>query len=361
MGSEKKLWLVVIILLVEIKVQHCVGNPIVPCLFIFGDSLSDCGNNNKLPTLARANFLPYGIDFPGGPTGRFTNGKTAIDFITEDLGFSHLMPPYANTSGFDVVEGVNYASGAGGIRKETGTHAGPDMNLELQINNHKVIISQIAAKLGGPDKAQQHLNKCLYYINIGSNDYINNYFLRNTYSTSRTYTPEQYAEALVQQYSQQIRVLHQTGARKFSINGLGLVGCIPQAITLRGKIGSSTCVEEDNKAVLIFDDKLRILVDQLNKDLTDSKFVFVDQAMIKSENYPMLKGMKGMTNRCCKVNEKTGQCNPLEVPCNNRDLHIFWDSFHPTEAVHKLMAKSAFYSSITKITFPMDISSLVKM
>lgn len=83
---------------------------------------------------------------------------------------------------------------------------GPDISLELQVSNHKGIISKIAGSLGGPDKAQQHLNKCLYYMNIGSNDYINNYFLPNYYPTSRTYTPEQYAEALIQQYSLQIRV-----------------------------------------------------------------------------------------------------------------------------------------------------------
>lgn len=52
----------------------------VPCYFIFGDSLVDNGNNNQLQSLARADYLPYGIDF-GGPTGRFSNGKTTVDVI----------------------------------------------------------------------------------------------------------------------------------------------------------------------------------------------------------------------------------------------------------------------------------------
>jgi len=38
------------------------------------------------------------------------------------LGFDHFIPPYANTLGADIVQGVNYASGAAGIRNETGTH-----------------------------------------------------------------------------------------------------------------------------------------------------------------------------------------------------------------------------------------------
>jgi hypothetical protein len=55
----------------------------VPCYFIFGDSLVDNGNNNQLNSLAKANYLPYGIDFDGGPTGRFSNGKTTVDVIGE--------------------------------------------------------------------------------------------------------------------------------------------------------------------------------------------------------------------------------------------------------------------------------------
>ena len=58
-----------------------VGEPQVPCYFIFGDSLVDSGNNNKLATAAKANYRPYGIDFPQGVTGRFTNGRTLADII----------------------------------------------------------------------------------------------------------------------------------------------------------------------------------------------------------------------------------------------------------------------------------------
>ncbi|OIW20186.1 hypothetical protein TanjilG_06587 [Lupinus angustifolius] len=179
---------------------------------------------------------------------------------------------------------------------------GAHISLGLQLENHRVIVTQIASKLGGLKKAKEYLSKCLYYVNIGSNDYLNNYFLPEYYPTSTIYTPEQYAEALIDELILNLQVLHQIGARKFSLNGLGLVGCIPQAITLRGKNGSSTCVEEDNKAVLLFDDKLRSLVDKLNKEFIDSKFVFVDQAMIKSENYPMLKEIY-------KLNIKFDQCD----------------------------------------------------
>ena len=76
------MWGLVTVLLLVSYLQNCVhGEPEVPCYFIFGDSLSDSGNNNKLVTLGRANFPPNGIDFPNGPTGRFCNGRTIVDVL----------------------------------------------------------------------------------------------------------------------------------------------------------------------------------------------------------------------------------------------------------------------------------------
>lgn len=61
------------------------GSPQVPAFFVFGDSIVDDGNNNYLNSIAKANYLPYGVDFDGGPSGRFCNGKTIIDFLGSRL------------------------------------------------------------------------------------------------------------------------------------------------------------------------------------------------------------------------------------------------------------------------------------
>lgn len=56
--------------------------PLVPALFVIGDSSVDAGTNNYLPTLARADHLPYGRDFDThNPTGRFCNGRIPVDYI----------------------------------------------------------------------------------------------------------------------------------------------------------------------------------------------------------------------------------------------------------------------------------------
>ncbi|CAN1282792.1 GDSL esterase/lipase At5g03810 [Linum perenne] len=62
------------------------ADPLVPSLTIFGDSVADVGNNNDLITLIRANFPPYGRDFADHrPTGRFSNGKLAIDITVNTI------------------------------------------------------------------------------------------------------------------------------------------------------------------------------------------------------------------------------------------------------------------------------------
>jgi hypothetical protein len=60
--------------------------------------------------------------------------------------------------------------------------------------------------LGDENSASNYLSKCIYSIGMGSNDYLNNYFVPLFYSTGSQYTPEQYADVLLRDYSQQLRV-----------------------------------------------------------------------------------------------------------------------------------------------------------
>lgn len=58
-----------------------VNSQKVPAMFVFGDSIVEVGNNNFLNTLAKSNYYPYGIDYNRVATGRFSNGRSLIDFI----------------------------------------------------------------------------------------------------------------------------------------------------------------------------------------------------------------------------------------------------------------------------------------
>jgi hypothetical protein len=67
---------------------------------------------------------------------------------------------------------------------------------------------------------------------MGSNDYLNNYFMSAVYLTSQQYTQEQYADA-AGQYSQNLRTLYSNGAWKVALIGVGQVGCSPNKLAQR--------------------------------------------------------------------------------------------------------------------------------
>lgn len=71
----------VLLMFMAIQLSSAASSSLVT--FVFGDSLTEVGNNNYLQlSLAKANYPFYGIDFEGGKaTGRFTNGRTIGDII----------------------------------------------------------------------------------------------------------------------------------------------------------------------------------------------------------------------------------------------------------------------------------------
>jgi len=67
-------------------------------------------------------------------------------------------------------------------------------------------VSQVVNLLGDEDSAANYLSKCIYSIGLGSNDYLNNYFMPQFYTSSREYTPDQFADVLIGAYTDQLKV-----------------------------------------------------------------------------------------------------------------------------------------------------------
>ncbi|XP_059666730.1 GDSL esterase/lipase At1g29670-like [Cornus florida] len=362
MACKLKIWFMVLLCITLMAANLgplASAEPQVPCYFVFGDSLCDNGNNNGLKTIAKANYPPYGIDFHDGVTGRFSNGRNLPDIIAERLGFDHHIPPFATAKGRDILTGVNYASGGAGIRDETGQALGQVISLGRQLQNHQVTISRFATLLGNKESANELVKKCMYSVGIGSNDYINNYLQPQNYPTSKTYTPDQYALTLVQQYRQHITTLYNNGARKVALFGLGAIGCSPAEIALH-QPSKSPCYDKINNDVQLFNKRLTILVDELNKQHSDAKFIYINSTGISivqpssRSNYAPLK-----STPCCKVSSN-GQCVPNSVPCNDRTKQAFFDAFHPTEIGYVTVGERAYKALLPTDTYPMDISHLAQ-
>ncbi|RCV27346.1 hypothetical protein SEVIR_5G320400v4 [Setaria viridis] len=352
-----------LLVLATVAVVVVRAEPQVPCYFVFGDSLVDNGNNNDIASLARANYPPYGIDFPGGATGRFSNGLTTVDAISRLLGFDDYIPAYAGASNDQLLTGVNFASAAAGIRDETGQQLGQRISFGGQLQNYQAAVQQLVSILGDEDSAANHLSQCIFTVGMGSNDYLNNYFMPAVYSTSQQYTPEQYADALAGQYSQQLRTLYNYGARKVALMGVGQVGCSPNELAQRSPDGA-TCVSEINAAIDIFNRRLVALVDQFNA-LPGAHFTYINAYGI-FEDILRSPGSHGLTvtNRgCCGVGRNNGQvtCLPFQTPCTNRNEYLFWDAFHPTEAANILVGRRAYSAALPSDVHPVDLRTLAQL
>nr|GMD13203.1 GDSL esterase/lipase [Ipomoea batatas] len=270
----------------------------VPCFFIFGDSLVDNGNNNGILTLARANYMPYGVDFPSGTTGRFTNGRTFVDILAQLLGFDSYIPPFGRVRGRELLRGVNYASGAAGIRDETGNnlaYAAALLKDYLQqltnlhgLGARKIVVTSVGqigcipyelARYNGNDsKCNEEINNAITIFNTG-------------------------LKRLVDQFN-------------------------------KGQLPGSKFVYLDSFAS--------------SKDLVANArrygFEVVD------------KGCCGVGKNNGQIT-----CLPLQQPCDDRSKYIFWDAFHPTEVANILLAKKAFSSTSKVFAYPINIQQLAMM
>ncbi|XP_026439243.1 GDSL esterase/lipase 7-like isoform X2 [Papaver somniferum] len=180
---------------------------IAPAIYVFGDSLLDSGNNNFLQTQTKANFTPYGVDSPSGPTGRFTNGATGGDFIATFLGLPY-PPAYLSLSEGRrriTTTGINYASSGSGILPESGTALGDILSMDEQIEYFKNTVKNDLPRIYRSRAILSYaLSRSIFVISTGSNDYLNNYLQPRFYNGSQTYPPQQFANLLLNTLEQQL-------------------------------------------------------------------------------------------------------------------------------------------------------------
>ncbi|MCL7040712.1 hypothetical protein MKW94_025592 [Papaver nudicaule] len=341
------------------------NNSETKAIFVFGGSLVDPGNNNRLMNFAKYNMRPNGIDFPGGiPTGRYTNGKTAIDLVGQALGLKNFIPPYNDptTTGEVVLLGVNYASGGSGILDHSGFIYGDRFSMDEQIENFANTMQYIISRIGSIT-ASKLLSKALFSVGTGSNDFAANYFTPFILIPEQKLTPLQvFVDSLISKYQHQLTRLYEFGARKFVIQNIPPIGCTPSARELNNLWNKNSCVASMNNAVMLFNTKLKALLFELNSNLAGSKFVYADIYHIALDlinNYQSY-GFENNDSACCRGFGSyggLGLCRPTSEVCSDRTKYIFWDLGHPSEAVNLLVSKRLLDGD-SKDIYPMNIRQL---
>ncbi|GLU14177.1 hypothetical protein SLE2022_307620 [Rubroshorea leprosula] len=188
--------------------------------FLFGDSLFDSGNNNYINTIAKANFWPYGETLFKYPTGRFSDGRLIPDFIAEYAKLP-LIPPYLQPGNHHFSYGVNFASAGAGALVET--NKGLARDLKTQIGYFKYVAKQLRLKLGDA-KAERVLSKAVYFISIGTNDYVYPILTNSTVPKSLW---DEYVGTVIGNLTTNVKEIYNVGERKFGFLSPGQLGGIP--------------------------------------------------------------------------------------------------------------------------------------
>ncbi|XP_027338728.1 GDSL esterase/lipase 5-like [Abrus precatorius] len=316
---------------------------ITTAFFIFGDSTVDSGNNNYINTILenRADYIPYGQNgYFEQPTGRFSDGRVIVDFIAEYAKLP-LIPPFLQPLA-DFSSGVNFASGGAGVLSET--NQGLVIDLQTQLRHFEEVRKSLAENLG-EEKAKELISKAVYFISIGSNDYMGGY-LGNQKMQER-YNPEQYVGMVIGNLTQAIQTLYENGARKFGFLSLSPLGCLPALRALNPEADKGGCFEAASDLALAHNNALSNVLTGIEHILkgfmySNSNFYYWLQDRL---NNPTSYGFKDGINACCGSGPYGGifTCGDSKKVteysvCNNIGDYVWWDSFHPTEKIHEQFA-----------------------
>lgn len=364
MGIFSSKRILMLILSVNLVLLGLCSASNVPANFVFGDSLVDVGNNNYIVSLSKANYIPNGIDF-GRPTGRYTNGRTIVDIIGQEVGFKDFTPPYLapSTNVAVALKGVNYASGGGGILNHTGKIFGGRINLDAQLDNFANTRQDIISRIGTP-KAMEMIRESLFSITIGSNDFINNYLVPVVSNIEEKFiTPETFVGSMISRFRFQLTRLYNMGARKIIVANVGPIGCIPYERDTNPNSGGD-CVAFPNQIAQLYNSQLKSLTDELNAKLRGSTFVYadvyhiVDDVLQNFESY----GFESASSACCNIAGRYGgliPCGPPSRVCSDRSKYVFWDPYHPSDATNQIIAKRLVDGDACDI-WPMNIRRLLE-
>jgi len=258
----------------------------------FGDSLTDTGN------LYAATGVPVS---PPYNNGRFSNGPLWSEILASQLGATASAAP-------SLLGGNNYAW-AGATVMDYGR---PQPEIPQQLSQY------LATTKGSADAS------ALYVILGGAND-INDAGKNPTTAAANIVSAATAINTMV-------TTLYASGARNILVGNLPAIGLTPLAIANGAAAGATQLTKLFNatlESLLAATRKADVNLDLDTFDL----FSLLNNAVAT----PSVYGFSNVTDAC-----KTGDLGAPGSVCDTPDSYLFWDSFHPSAAGHRLMAQTAF-------------------
>jgi phospholipase/lecithinase/hemolysin len=301
-----------------------------PALLVFGDSLSDTGNDFIATTPLMAPLGAPAIPPSVSPNatywnGRFTNGPVAVEYLWQLMGSNPLaevspsLHPAVQTK-----PGVSFAFGGSASGLSNVTPSG------FEVPGLLGQVGLFTQALGGT----RARSDALYTVWSGSNDYLQNI------SGSPLKVVGNVALA--------IKGLYAVGARDFLVPNLPNLGRTPQ-IQAAGLGAQFTKLSRDHNALL------DLTVTVLQRTLPNARFVKVDvyglgESLLESggviADLPATEYLKpGSPAKDCLFLDPR---NCIDVPLGTYlPTFLFWDVLHPTTHVHAAIG-TTMYKALAK-------------
>lgn len=285
-------------------------------LYVFGDSLSDIGND----LIVTGGGVPSAAFYSSGSTvGRFSNGLSYADHLAAGLGLG-LSPSEQG--------GNDYAFGGARVSSVAAGLPPTALNFNQQI--------------GAFDTAHATADSgALYVLWVGAND------MSDAITAAALGNPAAVNAAVsnaMQGIGGAIADLSARGATHFLVPNLPNLALIP-AVNSRGSAGLSALAQN---ASLAFNSALDGTLSQAAFSTLDIRRfdVFATQAAVTAD--PAAYGFSNVTDACY-----TGDVNGLARPggpapsvCANPAAYLYWDYEHPTAALHSVLGAQALAAAV---------------
>ncbi|KAJ7552975.1 hypothetical protein O6H91_06G079100 [Diphasiastrum complanatum] len=303
-------------------------------IFVFGDSYVDTGNRNYSEAPWRN---PYGITWPGHPSGRFSNGLLLTDFVAKAMKSKSPTPyrfytKYSRSLRDVVKHGLNFGVGGSGVFQ-----AFDPRNFSVQVDQLKGVLQTIPQQLFP-------LEHTPVLVSFVGNDY--RYYLATNGTLKELPV---YITKVVTEVTRNIIRLYGLGLKRFVVGNIEPLGCVP---SLTASVSYKRCLTTYDPLVQFHN---QLLAQQLNATFTALKgadYFILDQYKafqsvianpspfgIKHRLRPCCTPKPGNIDSCGEV-DKNGE--PLYEVCSSPETHFFWDGLHPTQAGWTALTSSSF-------------------
>ncbi|OIW12167.1 hypothetical protein TanjilG_28575 [Lupinus angustifolius] len=307
-------------MLAEARVQRNKLNHYHPTkLFVFGDSYADTGNTRKAQGGSWKE--PYGLIYPGKPTGRWSDGRVLTDFIAKYLRLKSPVPyRLRNVMTQYLKYGINFAFGGTGVFNTSSLN--PNMTTQIdfldQLIKDKVYTSS-------------DLSNSVTLVVISGNDY--NFYLAKSGSIQDF---PAFITSVVNQTTTNLIRIQKLGAKKIVVSGLQPLGCLPQ-ITVSSTF--QQCNSTFNNLVVLHNNLLNQSVTKLNQE-SKNQILILDlySSFMSILNHSSTYSIQNSLKPCCLGVSSGYNCGSVEnnekkyEVCDKPRSTFFWDSLHPTQA-----------------------------